>query len=197
MNQALHSLTLSLRHRLAPAQTAKRRSLPRRALRGIGVFSVILGIILLVIFLLFLARMYNSATTSVSSMQILNQMQRITAAVDSAYANSGDYGTSDLLPVLYSSGSFSKKTMPDNATMWSPYHTKVIVTGATDKYTVEYTLPLAGCTALLNSFSGATSTKLLSVTVGGTAVTVPPTPTDVAKACSDAAGNTNDVVLTF
>jgi hypothetical protein len=135
----------------------------------------------------------NTAFSSSNSNQLNQELSSIQTATRKLFMTTqGDFGTADITAGLIGAGGFPQ-TLTTNAsagTVTNVWGGAVTVTGVNADFTVQYTaVPKDVC---INTLT-ATTSGWQSVTVGGTAVTLPATPTAANTAC---ATTSNTIVWT-
>ena len=180
----------------------RRRALPRRSRRGLGLVDMLLAAIVVVIVIVGLLGLFRTVQNNLQNTQVSSIVTRIVSAVDRAYANRINYPNESLLATLYVSGSFTEGEIARSGTgasatytMVTPYGTPIAVQGSGARtYSVTLSaLPDHTCSRVLNPFTDR-SVPVASIQVGATTLTAPYTPTAIDAACNN---TTNDVVLTF
>lgn len=136
--------------------------------------------------------LYNAASTSQSSTQLLQDVTSIRGAVKSIWASQGNYGEGSLVPTLVAANRLPTTVRVTGtgaeATLTHVLGGAVTITGDTNTFDIGVlSVPKDVCISLS---TGTTSWS--GVKIGTADQTVPLKPADAAAACS---GDTNDIVF--
>ena len=179
------------------------RRLRRSRRRGMSIWGVMLGGLLVAVAMLAVNDVYQSARETQSKNGAIELLQRLQANVRKIYAGNPNYGAADtdLVPVLASRGAIPDAALvveegeeddPDVTTIQHGFGGSVLVVGNIDgnpthfKITFE-DLETEVCAALADGFVGRTRarTGIVQVDFGGTEVDAPITRANVTTNCED------------
>jgi prepilin-type N-terminal cleavage/methylation domain-containing protein len=136
--------------------------------------------------------LYNAASTSQSSTQLLQDVTSIRGAVKSIWAGQGNYGTDSLVPTLVQAGRLPTTVRVSGsgaeATLAHVLGGAVTIVGATNTFDIG--IEDVRKDVCISLSTGTTSWS--AVSVNGDDQTLPLTPAAAAAACS---GDTNDIVF--
>lgn len=123
---------------------------------------------------------------------------QITGAINLAFSLKDSYSKGNLVPVVRSYSQLSRRDFtPDGKAIYSPFRTRITVTGSGKAtYAVDWhSLPGGACSYLLNSFHGPRGLQPAAIAVNSASVSLSLTPAVVRKACNRLTGN--NVKLVF
>ncbi len=134
--------------------------------------------------------LYNAASVSQSSTQLLQDVTSIRGAVKSIWASQGNYGDGSLVSTLVAANRLptTVRVSDDGTTLTHVLGGAVTITGDTNTFDIGVAgVPKDVCISLS---TGTTSWS--GVKIGSAAQTIPLTPTAAATACS---ADKNDIVF--
>ena len=122
----------------------------------------------------------------------------ITGAINLAFSSKQTYTKGNLVPIVKAYSQLDKHAYtPDGKAIYSPFRTRITVTGSGKAtYTVHWhSLPGGACRFLLRSFYGPEGLQPTAITANGAPVPLSLTSAVVAKACRKLTGNSVKLVF--
>lgn len=154
---------------------------------GVTLMELIAALAVMAVIIVGALSLYNSATSSQASTQLIQDVTALRSAVKQLWMGQGTYGTASLNATLIKANRIPTTIITDAATgtLTHSLNGTITVTGATTQFTVELTnIPIAVCVSLMTSAQGWVS---VDGPGSATAATPPVTPTAAAADC-DATG---------
>ena len=160
---------------------------------GVTLMEMIAALAIIAVIIVGSLALYNAATSSQSSTQMVQDVTTLRAATKQLFLGQGSYGSANLNSVLISANRLPTTIRVADATKGTLKHQlngDVTITGATSQFTIKITdIPSDVCIPLLTNTTG-----WVQVSVGKTDVeTFPVSPADAATDCGS--GN-QDITFT-
>ncbi|MCY3874169.1 MAG: type 4 pilus major pilin [Rhodobacteraceae bacterium] len=185
-----------------PVANPVSRFLQRR--RGVSLVDFLLYLTLAAVVMAGAVLAYNNVDNRQKRLQTSLLVNEVFAAVSDLHRNGASYGSEDLIETLEdakmipSKGRRSATDADDNTTISivTPFGDNVAIEG--DGNTFDVTIEAmseANCIDLVSNYADQDSeeSSLAGITIGGSALTMPATISDISAACDD----DEDVALTF
>lgn len=187
----------------------RRRRLPRRLRRGLGLLQVVLAIAVGAIAVASGLGLYNMAVEGANKSATLALLSTVRANIESIYANQATFGAANtnLVPVLAARGGIPDAALVPNAagtaddTIQHAYGDAMTVVAGTNPN--EFVITLADldnevCATIADAFAGRTRARsgLVQIRFGTTNVNAPVTVAQIGTNCNAGVG-ANDLGFVF
>lgn len=139
---------------------------------------------------------YVNAQGNTRKNEAQTQVQAIASGIASAYQGTNNY--SDLSNAVALNYKIFPSNMVSGTTVNNPWKGAVTLSGTATTYSISYaSVPQDACASLVSTNAVGTGSGYTSITVNGTALTPPVTPSAAATACSVSSTSGNTIVWTL
>jgi hypothetical protein len=133
--------------------------------------------------------MWKMTSSGAQENSAISQIMAVQTSYRGLYSNQNSYGTGDITSIGISAGAFPSDLKVSGSSLTNGWSGTVVVTGASTSFTISWAnVPASSCTKIASIKS-----DWQSVSINGSAQTMPVTPAAAASACNSA---TNTVVFT-
>lgn len=173
----------------------------RHRRRGVSIMDFLLYLTLASVVIAGAVLAYNGVDNRQKRLQTAQLVNEVYAAVADLHRGGASYGTASLIATLEAAKMIphrGRRVSGTNVTIETPFDKNVTVAGTDngDTFTITVVdMSEANCVDLVTNYADqdADETSLASITIGGTALTMPATVAAIATACDD----DDDVALEF